>query len=269
MSAASFRVRVARGAALAVAITLVSVFLLRRNPAAPTPAAPPNREPSHAGVVPTERPDAWWRERHERIGASIRRRFIDADAPASPGILFVGDSITQGWEEAGRETWERVYAPRGAVNLGIGGDRTQHVLWRLSRYALGSIEPGRRPRLAVVLIGTNNWDRPASEIAGGVRAVVGALRESLPGTRVLLLAILPRADQGEVVREKLARASEAYGAIADGREVVYLDVGRALCAADGTIPSTLMPDGLHPSARGYDALAEAMEPTIRAMLEPR
>ena len=88
--------------------------------------------------------DANWMKRHDSFNARIKQGNVD--------LLFIGDSITQGWEGAGKAAWSEKYGKRNAVNLGIGGDRTQHVLWRLDN---GNID-GIKPKLAVLMIGTNN-----------------------------------------------------------------------------------------------------------------
>src|SRR5690606_12812048 len=102
-------------------------------------------------------------------------------------VIFIGDSITQGWEGEVKEIWAEHFDKFNALNLGISGDRTQHVLWRLDN---GNLE-GIKPKAAVVMIGTNNsnWeDNTAEQIADGVKAIVAKLREKLPETRVLLVA---------------------------------------------------------------------------------
>ena len=110
------------------------------------------------------------------------------------------------------------------MNLGIGGDRTQHVLWRLDN---GNIE-GIKPKVAVLMIGTNNSngnDNTAEEIADGIKAIVEKLREELPETKVLLLAVFPRGEKPNPQREKNAKASEMASKLADGKKVHYLDIG--------------------------------------------
>src|SRR5687767_14628351 len=99
--------------------------------------------PAHDAVKPVPR-DAGWMKRHESFNERVKKGNVD--------LIFIGDSITQGWEGAGKGVWEKYYGKRNAVNLGIGGDRTQHVLWRLENGNIKGIEP----KLAVVMIGTNN-----------------------------------------------------------------------------------------------------------------
>ena len=138
-------------------------------------------------------------------------------------LLMIGDSITHGWEGGGKDVWKQYYEKRNAVNLGIGGDQTQHVLWRLDN---GNIA-GIKPKLAVVMIGTNNvgCGNPA-EIAAGVEAVVKKLRTKLPQTKVLLLAIFPRgADTKDHLRQVNAKTNEIIAKLADDKDVYFLDIG--------------------------------------------
>ncbi|HOQ89822.1 MAG TPA: GDSL-type esterase/lipase family protein, partial [Candidatus Hydrogenedentes bacterium] len=106
-------------------------------------------------VTPVPRQDGWWQERHRQFNERVRQGNAD--------IVFIGDSITHGWEGEGKEIWDTCYAPRNAVNLGIGGDQTGHVLWRLQN---GNLE-GIQPKVAVIMIGTNNGptDQTAEEIS--------------------------------------------------------------------------------------------------------
>src|SRR5215208_5033324 len=101
-------------------------------------------------VVPAPRAGTWM-ARHESFNERVKKGNVD--------LLYIGDSITQGWEGAGKNVWEDFYGKRNAVNLGIGGDRTQHVLWRLDN---GNID-GINPKLAVLMIGTNNASSNTSE----------------------------------------------------------------------------------------------------------
>jgi beta-glucosidase len=214
-------------------------------------------------LLPAERlAELWWQERFAAANARIARGDV--------GLVFVGDSITQGWELEGRAAWEESYGRRRAVNLGFSGDRTQHVLWRLERHGLETLAGAdRAPGLAVVLIGTNNSngdDHTAEEIADGIVAVVRALRAKLPETPVLLLAILPRNARPDAQREKNARASALAARIADGKTIHALDIGARFLAEDGSLRRELMPDLLHLSPAGYREWALAIEPTVRAIL---
>ncbi|MCX7047449.1 MAG: platelet-activating factor acetylhydrolase IB subunit [Candidatus Sumerlaeota bacterium] len=203
--------------------------------------------------------DAKWMTRHEAILANVKK--------GNAEFIFVGDSITQGWEGSGKKVWEEYYGKRNAVNLGISGDRTQHVLWRLDN---GEID-GIKPKAAVIMIGTNNSkDNTAEEIADGIKAIVEKLRTKLPDTKILLLAIFPRAEKADAAqRVKNAKASEIASKLADGKMVFYLDIGKKFLKDDGTLTKDIMPDFLHPNAKGYQIWSEAMEPELAKLVGPK
>ena len=219
--------------------------------AAPAPPVPNDRQP----VTPVPR-DAKWMQRHDQINARA--------VPGAVDLIFIGDSITQGWEGAGRQAWEKFYGGRKAMNAGIGGDRTQHVLWRLDN---GNVK-GITPKVAVVMIGTNNakGNEPA-ETAAGIEAVVRSLRQKLPGTKVILLGVFPRgATSDDPLRKKNMAVNEIVAKLDDGKDVFYLDIGPKFLAADGTLSKEIMPDLLHLSPRGYEIWAEAIEPKLKVLL---
>jgi lysophospholipase L1-like esterase len=207
-------------------------------------------------TTPVARSDAWWAKRQTQLNANV--------AKGDAQLLMIGDSITHGWEGSGREVWEKYYGNRHAVNLGIGGDQTQHVLWRLEH---GNID-GIHPKLAVLMIGTNNsGGNTPEQIAAGVKAIVEKLRSNLPATKVLVLAIFPRgATPDNRFRKVNEAANERIAQLADGKQVFYLDIGKKFLKEDGTLPKDIMPDFLHPNARGYEIWASAMEPTVARLL---
>ncbi|MEX2114298.1 MAG: platelet-activating factor acetylhydrolase IB subunit [Pirellulales bacterium] len=202
-----------------------------------------------------------------REGAHMARHnaFNERVEQGNVDLILIGDSITQGWEGAGKDVWASHYAKRNAVNLGIGGDRTQHVLWRLEN---GNIE-GISPKLAVLMIGTNNSngaDNTADEIAAGIEAIVAKLRAQLPQTKVLVLAIFPRGEKPNPQREKNAKASEIASKLADDKNVFYLDIGPKFLGDDGSLSKDIMPDFLHLTPRGYEIWAEAIEPQVAELM---
>jgi len=208
-------------------------------------------------VVAAPRPDKGWVDRDAKMNERVKQGNVD--------LLLIGDSITQGWEGAGKDAWEKHYAKRNAVNLGIGGDRTQHVLWRLEH---GNID-GISPKLAVLMIGTNNSngnDNTSEEIAAGIEAIVKKLREKLPQTKVLLLAIFPRGAKPNPQREKNAKASEIASKLADNQNVFFLDIGDKFLTADGSLPAEIMPDFLHLTPKGYEIWADSIEPNVAKLM---
>jgi len=216
---------------------------------------------THSAVMPAEQRETWevewWMPRHEQVLTQVAQGNVD--------LIMVGDSITHGWENDGKEFWAQYYAPRNAVNMGFSGDRTQHVLWRFDH---GEID-GISPKLAVLMIGTNNSngeDNTAEEIADGIKAICAEIQIKLPKTKILILAIFPRGAGPSPQREKNAKASELASRIADGKKIFYLDINDKFLEDDGTLPKEIMPDLLHPNKKGYQIWAEAIEPTVKKLM---
>src|SRR3990167_3325512 len=165
-------------------------------------------------VVPAPQTAGWWMSQHERNVARVRQGGVD--------LLMIGDSITQGWGDEGRRVWERYYAHRRAVNLGFNSDRTEQVLWRLQH---GEID-GIHPKVAVVLIGTNNSgtrNDPSEETAAGVQTIVRLLRAKLPETKILLLGIFPRgATSSDSIRLLNGSINARLRGFADSKHLFYL-----------------------------------------------
>lgn len=201
-------------------------------------------------------------------GAFERYLYLNEHAGENQGeidVLFIGDSITQGWENAGREIWEEFYGSRKAFNIGISGDRTQHVLWRLEN---GNIEEVF-PNVSVVMIGTNNSGlerNTTSEVLAGVTAVTEKLRSLLPDTKILLLGIFPRGKEFNEQRGKILQVNQALQKLQDNEYIFFLDIGYVFLEADGTISEDIMPDALHLSTAGYRLWAESMEPVLQHLL---
>ena len=176
-------------------------------------------------------------------------------------LIFDGDSITEGWQtRIGLDIWEKYYAPLKAVNFGVGGDRTQHLLWRLSK---GQVD-GMNPKLVVLLIGTNNMGAYTNvQIAEGIQSIVEEYLKRCPNAHVLLLAVFPRhANPAAPVRKMITDVNAELAAHDFGKRVTYLDIGDKFLASDRTLPIDVMPDGLHPNAKGYQIVADAIQGEI-------
>jgi len=216
---------------------------------------------NHSAVIPVQQTVEWavkwWGPRHEAVNERLKKGNVD--------LLFIGDSITHGWENTGKEIWNTCYAPRNAVNMGFSGDRTQHVLWRLDHSNLENISP----RLAILIIGTNNSngnDNTAEEIADGIIAICQRLRTRLPKTKILLLAIFPRDPKPSAQRQKNAKASLLASRIADGEMIHYLDINSSFLTDDELLTKDIMPDYLHPNKAGYEIWAQAIEPKVAQLM---
>jgi lysophospholipase L1-like esterase len=208
-------------------------------------------------ITPVPSTDPRWMLQHEGFVAQARTERID--------LLFLGDSITDGWREAGANVWDTYYVPRHAANFGISGDQTQHLLWRIQH---GELE-GLAPKVVVLMIGTNNskFDA-ASEIAEGVEKIVAEIRLRCPTAKVLLMAILPRKRPTDK-RTQMAtinRVNLRISRLADGHMVRFLNINDRFLGPDGTVPIEIMPNFVTPNQKGYAIWAEAMEPTLAGML---
>lgn len=200
----------------------------------------------------------WWMPRHEQKLAEEGRETAE--------ILLIGDSITHGWEDTGKEVWEQYFGEYGTYNIGFGGDRTENVLWRFEH---GEID-GINPEVAVVMIGTNNTghrqDAPECT-AQGIEFIVDRLKEKLPETHILLLAIFPRADSPDGKLNKLNTQINSRIQDLDNQEnVTFLNLNDAFLDDNGTLPEHIMPDLLHPNEKGYKIWAEALKPEVEKYL---
>lgn len=208
----------------------------------------------HQAVTPAHRLE-WWGLRHQHILDRIKKGKVE--------LIFIGDSITHSWEGRGKKTWDQYYSKRNAVNMGFGGDTTQHVIWRLEH---GEID-GICPKVAVVMIGTNNSHvNTAEEIADGIKVICEILRTRLPKTKILLMAIFPRGQEPSPQREVNDKACEIASKIADGKMIHYININHRFLKEDGSLPKKIMPDYLHPNAKGYKIWAQAMEPKLAELM---
>jgi len=197
-------------------------------------------------------------ERHERFLARIK------EGPV--GLLFLGDSITDAWPGRGKQSWQK-FTPYKPADFGISGDRTEHVLWRITHGELDGIDP----KVVVIMIGTNNVghfpDEKPEWAAEGVKKILATVHQKLPNAKVLLLGVFPRGDKNSDLRSKVEAINAIIAKLADGQKTVYLDIGKTFLDAQGEIPKEIMPDRLHPNEKGYDLWYDAMRPTLEKLLK--
>jgi len=246
-------------------VAFASAAIAVEAPAAPkaTPAAAPAVHPDPTVAAP-KAGNARFFQLHE----SFRKR--GKEGPI--GVLFLGDSITEGWGKAS-DVWKKYYGELQPANFGIGGDRVEHVLWRIEQ---GELD-GTKPKVVVLMIGTNNTGvNTGPEIAAGVRKVVSQIRAKLPETKVLLLAVFPRGprpnaaanavDDSAQRMEKIHAINKDIAKLDDGKTVRFLNINERFLV-NGAIPMDVMPDQLHPNVKGYEIWAEAMQPLLTEMLK--
>jgi lysophospholipase L1-like esterase len=209
-----------------------------------------------------------------RTGSSTNRQAqVLQRAKDNPGpcdVVFIGDSITQGWEGPGKNVWTNYYGQRKCLNFGVGGDKTEHVLWRFEQ---GQLD-GLKPKVAVLMIGTNNSNNnrdgteqyTTSDILEGVQAIVKQIRQRLPDTKLIVMDIFPRGKTFSAQRGKLLQINEALEKLADNQTIFHVDIGPQLIEADGSISTDMMRDALHPGEKGYEIWAAAIEPKLKEFL---
>ncbi len=218
---------------------------------------------AHAAELETTQPVAaktngekWWNGNCERILADIKKMNGKID------VALVGDSITARWKA---ETWDKHWSSYKAVNMGIGGDKTQNVLWRLQN---GELE-GYEARLFVVMIGTNNlFDKKTepAHAAAGVKAIIDLIQTKQPQAKILLLGIFPRGEKPNPGRDKIAATNELISKY-QGGTIHYMDIGAKFLEPDGTtISKEVMHDSLHLAPKGYDIWAEAIGDKVKELV---
>jgi lysophospholipase L1-like esterase len=214
------------------------------------------------------------------LSANFRRAHTNNVEVAKKGdidLLFMGDSITDWWRNPGRgepidgaipyggkAVFEKHFGTMKVANFGIAGDTTQGVLFRLHD---GEGE-GYKPKAIMLMIGTNNTGRNTPpEIAIGVADIVFELRKDFPDAKILLLAIFPRNAAGSPVRGQIDEINKIIATLNDNQHVFFMDIGPKFLAADGSIPKDIMSDGLHPTSKGYEIWADAVQDKLASLMQ--
>lgn len=202
---------------------------------------------------------------------------VEIAAKGDVDILFMGDSITDWWQNPGRgqpidgaipyggkAVFEKYFGSMKVANFGIAGDTTQGVLWRLQN----GEGQGIKPKAIMLMIGTNNTGRNTPpEIAMGIADVISELRKDFPDAKILLLAVFPRSGAQSKVRGQISEINQMISALNDKQHVFYMDIGDKFLAPDGSIPHDIMSDGLHPTSKGYEIWAEAVKDTLASLAQ--
>lgn len=223
---------------------------------AAAPATQPTMGPPTVAAVKTGTNGPKFLQMHEDFLSQAKAGNID--------LLFLGDSITAGWIKA-PAIWKERYEPLHAANFGIGGDRTQHVLWRITNGELDGIHP----KVVVLMIGTNNANSDeAGPIADAIKMIVDITKEKT-GAKVMLLAVFPRDRKQDKANEMdvIHGINERIAKYDDGKTVRYLDISQKFMGPDGKLDQSLFSDGLHPNVKGYQIWADAIQPLLDEMMK--
>ncbi|MCE9556984.1 MAG: GDSL family lipase [Planctomycetes bacterium] len=211
--------------------------------------APPAVSRPNTAIKPSPGNVRWFMRDHGKNMDKTKKQKFD--------VCFLGDSITAMW--AG-DVFQKHFGKYTTTNFGIGGDRTENVLWRLDRGEL----TGTSPKVIVLLIGTNNMGfNTAEEIAEGVKAVVTNLRKKCPTTKILLMGIFPKKD---APLAKIAATNALVAKLDDGASVRYRDCGAQFLDSEGKIKPGILSDSVHLTNKGYQIWGEAIAPLLAEMM---
>jgi beta-glucosidase len=211
---------------------------------------------------------SWWFARHAEKIAEIEAA-NDPKKDKEIELLMVGDSITNNFDKGGpgEPVWAKHFAPLNALNLGFGGDRTNHVLWRLDHLPVLKTAP----LAASLMIGTNNicWgsDKP-KQAADGVQAIAKKLNAMYPEMKILVLGVFPRRAKLDHPHRKQIIELNAYlpDLLKDIPNVTFLDIGPKFLDDKGFLSKEMMPDTTHPSKKGHEIWAGAIVPALKEMM---
>ncbi len=258
--AGSFSPRASRlfvGLAVFVLVGLIAGVSIVQVEGVEAPAAKAAK-PNHA-TIPAPRIAEWWFAR--------QAQHIGLMAKGDIELLMIGDSITHNFESIGKEVWKKQFEPLKAINLGCGGDRTQHVLWRLDH--LPKLK--KAPKGSVVMIGTNNicWgsDKP-KQAAEGVQAIARKINSIYPETKILVLGVFPRRRKiDHPHRKQIIELNSYLPALLKGiKNVKFMDIGPKFLDDKGFLSKEMMPDTTHPSEKGHEIWADAIMGELKKML---
>jgi N-acetylglucosamine-6-sulfatase len=210
-------------------------------------------------------PDQRWKEKWWKDRWDAKNKEANTPKARKARVVFLGDSITQGWEDAGKAAWEKHFAPLGALNWGYSGDRTEHLIWRLQNGDIQRVNPN----LAVILIGTNNTgheQRSSGETVAGIQRTLGDLAWKWPDTKIILMSVFPRgADASDPLRKINDEINAQLKTLADGKRVHFLDINAKYLDAEGNLSKDTFPDLLHLSPAAYETWAEALVPKLKEL----
>lgn len=222
----------------------------------------------HPSTAAQVRLASWWFDRHAEKIAEIEKSNNPKDERKIE-LLMVGDSITNNFDKKGpgEPVWKKYFTPLNALNLGFGGDRTNHVLWRLEH--LPKIKPA--PLAASLMIGTNNicWgsDKP-KQAAEGIQKITRKLNAMYPKMKILVLGVFPRREQLDHPHRKQIIELNSYlpDLLKDIPNVSFMDIGSEFLDEKGFLSREMMPDTTHPSEKGHEIWAQAITPKLREMM---
>jgi len=233
---------------------LICATLLTLLPGTALSAVQAEPRTPESAVTPVEK------SRHTDFMRQIKAGHGDFD------FVLIGDSITDGWPKKGADSYAR-FAPWKPLDLGVSGETTEEVLWRLLNGELDNIHP----KVVMIMIGTNNighyGDEKPEWVATGIKKIIETVRAKQPQAKILLLAIFPRAAiPKDSLRQRNDQVNALLPALADGKNIFFMDIGPKFVDPQGNLSKEIMPDLLHPNDQGYRIWIEAVRPKLEELM---
>ena len=222
-----------------------------------------NQENENPAAIPTDKLSSnWWKERHELV---IEKNKLN------PELILIGNSILHSLDDSSSlMVWEKFLNQYNAVNMGFSGDRTENVIWRLQNGELDGINP----KLAILLIGTNNTDgnhylniTKPKELADATWEICKIIHQKLPNTQILLLGIFPygyKPNHRDSINKETNKITSGFPA--KDNHIHYRDISAVFLDAESKVNKSLMPDYLHPNTEGYLLMFQALEDDISTLI---
>lgn len=204
-----------------------------------------------------------------KVNERIEQRFAAAQSSDFP-YVFMGDSITHFWESTGKQVYDKYFGDKKILNIATSGDRTENTVWVIDNVNWKKVNA----KVAMLMIGTNNTghrgidQETPEDTYEGIKVILDNMKEKTPDTKILLLAIFPcGADNTAPARMRNDKVNAMIAKLADNQRVFFLDINPKLLEADGkTLSTEIMPDLLHPNAKGYEIWAMAVKDKLEELV---
>ena len=209
--------------------------------------------PTNSALLPGKGSAAIW-SGLPKVWAQRHAQWAKTAGQDHDGVVFLGDSITQGWNSLGQD-----FPNLKTVNRGIGGDTTRGVLYRLDADVL-SLEP----KVVVLLIGTNdigNGGADPSDVADNIKSIIKAIHHKYPHIPIIVCEVMPSSETKQRPADKIEKLNQLIKKDVRWSSHTYLcDTWTIFADANGDAPQNIFPDLLHPNAAGYAKWTAALKP---------
>jgi len=198
-------------------------------------------------------------ERYRQLWQVRRSAWAGQVEQDQNAVVFLGDSITQGWGEALGGS----FGDMKVANRGISGDTTRGMLLRLNEDVLSL-----NPRAVVLLMGTNDLEEEAEPetIAANLKLIIAALKKHNAKMPIILCKVFPSSESKSRPAGKIKKINELFAAAVKGDpQIVVLETWQLFADENGNAKKEEFPDLLHPNKAGYAKWAAALRPIFATL----